>query len=252
MSWKLCFPRLQWLRRFHLTHGRKLTPRVAKRSFGDKCIPNQEIGNERKNRLPELAASVVSASGESAKQTHSNLTPLTTCKNNQNLNRNEYKSRVLRLLHQTQSDMNAEYLKPISLPASHLSCSFAIDPEGTVVFATFSGFYGNGSAGNGDGLYMFSMLAAHYLIFESICVVLDLRGLEYHWGNTILKTINFFHELGRDSDEKAKRVIIVTSEKNREALESLEKSVTGGNRTYCESFDDALVMARKEIQAYLA
>jgi len=28
----------------------KLHPRTAKRSFGDKCVPNQEIGNERKGK----------------------------------------------------------------------------------------------------------------------------------------------------------------------------------------------------------
>jgi hypothetical protein len=149
--------------------------------------------------------------------------------------------------------MNSKDLKPISLSAtSQLSSSFAVNAEGTVILATFSGPYRNGSSGNGDGLYMFSMLAAHYLIFEPICVILDLTKLEYHWGNTILRTTNFFNELGRNSDEKAKRVIIVASESTREALAPIEKSLTEGNRTYCGDVKEALALAQKEVESYLA
>jgi len=43
------FPPLAMASALRIKGGRKVSPRATKRSFGDKDIPNQEIGNERKN-----------------------------------------------------------------------------------------------------------------------------------------------------------------------------------------------------------
>jgi len=124
--------------------------------------------------------------------------------------------------------------------------------DGAAIVVKFEGAYRRGSHGNGDGLFMAALLAAHFVLLEPICFILDLRALSYEWGNTILKAINFFDEYGRDEDEKAQPVIIVATDATREALESLERIVKSGRRIYCDDLEIALSIAEREIQEYLS
>lgn len=132
----------------------------------------------------------------------------------------------------TAADMETDNPKAVTLSEySQLSSSFSSCDDGALLLAQFSGSYKIGSLGNGDGMFMFSMLAAHYLLFESICIVLDLRKLEYSWGNTISKSINFFSEIGRDAEEREKRVIILATGETLKSLLTLDERFDSGNRS---------------------
>lgn len=130
-------------------------------------------------------------------------------------------------------------------------CDFAISDENTILYVKAYGEYKIGSAGNSDGLYLFSLIATYYFIYEPICIIIDLTGLKYEWGNTILKSLNFFNEVGRDKEEKEKLVIIIHSPENQNAITELLKMTSDGNRLLCESFDEAISRAFKYVEEYL-
>ncbi len=129
-------------------------------------------------------------------------------------------------------------------------CDFAISEDNTILYVKSSGNYKHGSEGNSDGLYLFSLLAAYYFVYEPICIILDLTNLKYTWGNTILKSLNFFNEVGRDKEEKRKMVIIIHSSENQSAITDLLKMTSEGNRFLCESFDEAISQAVKNVGEY--
>jgi hypothetical protein len=120
------------------------------------------------------------------------------------------------------------------------------------MLARFEGNYRHGSQGNGDGLFMAATLAAHFAVLEPFCIVLDLRELNYEWGNTILKAINFFFEYGRDESEVKRPVIVVATGTTRQAINELERLVNSGRRIHCETLSDALAFAEREAEVYLA
>ena len=64
------------------------------------------------------------------------------------------------------------------------------------VSIAFVGRYGNGSLGNGDGRFMVAMAHAALNAWWPLGLILDLRELQYEFGNTILDAIN----AGRDDD----------------------------------------------------
>jgi len=146
-----------------------------------------------------------------------------------------------------------EQFKESALGAySKIVASFRVSDDNTILVAKFNGSYGEGSAGNGDGLFIFSALVSHYFVFEPVCVILDLTELNYTWGNTITKTLNFFQEIGRDREEKAKRMFIVVSDRNKDGVARLEKVLQGTGRTYCKDDMEALTLAKNDVAAYLA
>src|SRR5687768_5273505 len=104
---------------------------------------------------------------------------------------------------------------------SALQASVFLTLDNTVIVAKFQGVYRHGSEGNGDGLFMAATIAAYVAIWNPLGLILDLRELQYEWGNTILKSVNFFSEYGRDPEEQAKRIIIVTTGATRAALQGL-------------------------------
>lgn len=133
----------------------------------------------------------------------------------------------------------------------NILCDFAITEDNTILYVKASGNYKNGSEGNTDGLYLFSNLAAYYFVYEPICIILDLTNLKYAWGNTILKSLNFFNEIGRDNDEKEQLVIIIHSSENQNAISDLLGLTSEGNRLLCKSFDEAIANAVKNVEEYL-
>ena len=134
----------------------------------------------------------------------------------------------------------------------NIFCDFAISEDNTILYVKASGEYKNGSEGNSDGLYLFSLITTYYFVYEPICIILDLNSLKYNWGNTILKSLNFFNEIGRDEEEKEKLVIIIHSAENQNAINDLLKMTSEGNIILCESFDEAISQAVKNVGEYLS
>ncbi len=133
-----------------------------------------------------------------------------------------------------------------------LDCEASVSSDGAVLILRFSGDYRPGSDGNGDGLFMAAMTSAYCSLCEPTSLVLDLRMLNYTWGNTILRTINFFWETGLDDDERSRSVVIVATGATLAALESLDRQVTSGTRSYTESIDSAVARAEVAAREYLA
>lgn len=135
--------------------------------------------------------------------------------------------------------------------SSNITCDATIAEDNTILCVNVFGEYRSGSKGNPDGLYLFSFLVAYYFVFEPIAIILDLSRLEYTWGNTILKSLNFFTEIGRDTDEKNKSIIIIHSPNNRQAIYDVLKFTIESNRILCKDYDEALGVAIKKVDEYL-
>jgi hypothetical protein len=134
---------------------------------------------------------------------------------------------------------------------SALAIKFSITEDENILLAKVFGFYGIGSEGNGDGLFLFSQLVAHYFVFEPISLILDLQELEYSWGNTILKSLNFFSEIGRDEDEKKQKVITIVSDKNSKPISEVLKMVNEDCYLLSNNLTQAINFAEKEVIKYL-
>jgi hypothetical protein len=134
---------------------------------------------------------------------------------------------------------------------SPIEVSAASGLDNAILALRFVGTYGHGSRGNGDGIFMRASVAAYCAATNPICLVLDLLDLQYEWGNTISGAINFFKEFGRDESEYDQLVVIVARGKTREALEGLVRFLSGGRRVFCESVDEALIIARREVEEFL-
>lgn len=134
-------------------------------------------------------------------------------------------------------------------PSANISVAFKVNEEGTILWAAYKGIYGHGSSGNADAEIMFRELAAAYFTINPITIVLDLRELEYTWGNTILKVINFFNEVGRGDEENEKKVIYLLSEKNSEGILGL----VGNDRSklICKMPEQAVDLANSFVKQYL-
>jgi hypothetical protein len=85
-----------------------------------------------------------------------------------------------------------------------------------VVAIQFCGKYGYGSLGNGDGRFMAAVTHAVDVAWRPSGLVLDLRELEYEFGNTILEVILFGQGDGGWPPTR-----IVVSEKCESGLRSL-------------------------------
>lgn len=125
-----------------------------------------------------------------------------------------------------------------------------INDEYNMILASFEGDYLLGSKGNFDGLYIFSKLVSSYFLFDTISVILlDFRNLNYTYGNTLLKSLNFFEEIGRDEQEKNKMIFIVISKENLNPILSLLNMKTNKNHTLYDDYDlaikDCLYYAKK-------
>ena len=134
---------------------------------------------------------------------------------------------------------------------SEISSHFAIGDEGAMLIATFVGKYGKGSAGNGDGIFMFAQLAAHYFVFEPFVIILDLRKLEYLWGNTLSKSLHFYHEIGRDNCERGRLMLVVAEGDSLKAMKGLCEVIPGGKTVFCNTIEDCFREARSEIVRFL-
>jgi hypothetical protein len=88
-----------------------------------------------------------------------------------------------------------------------------------VAVLAFTGTYGYGSQGNGDGRFMTAMVHAAIEAWSPNGIILDLRELAYEFGNTILSAI----DAGRDDENEGwiTPTVIVASDSSRTGLTSL-------------------------------
>lgn len=65
------------------------------------------------------------------------------------------------------------------------TCDISGKRSATAMVLQFSGTYGHGSQGNGDGHFMRTTTLSALSLWSVEAVVFDLRELRYEWGNTI-------------------------------------------------------------------
>lgn len=134
---------------------------------------------------------------------------------------------------------------------NNINCEVFINDDGSIMVADISGNYRHGSEGNPDGMYLYSVIVSHYFVLEPVSVILDIRRLDYQWGNTLLKSLNFFLETGRDDEERARIIIIVASVENKTAVSELLNMAKEGNRILCDTYEEAVNLAKAHVQEFL-
>ena len=115
------------------------------------------------------------------------------------------------------------------VPPEDLECKFSmvqkqVEDIPPILVVSFVGNYPDGSAGNRHGRYMASMTLLGLSEFEPWCVILDLRNLEYRWGNALLQVfqnVSAFMSKENEAGDPPFPVIAVTSEKSRSGFLSL-------------------------------
>jgi len=93
-----------------------------------------------------------------------------------------------------------------------------------ILIVSVIGVYPQGSLGNAHGHYIATMVMHGLHFFDPDCVILDLRALEYRWGNTLLLVFHMiteYRDAEREENEPFFPVLAVTSEKSEAAFLSL-------------------------------
>lgn len=134
---------------------------------------------------------------------------------------------------------------------SAIDCQFSISQDQTLLYIKIAGSYQEGSEGNCDGNYIFSQIVAYYFVYESICLVMDVSELQYTTGNTLLKSLDFFNEIGRDEDERNKPIVVVCSEVNENSITSLLHLKRAEKHYISMDLNEALKSASALVMQYL-
>jgi hypothetical protein len=118
----------------------------------------------------------------------------------------------------------------------------------------FTGEYRVGSRGENDAAYMRGVALLAVSAWDTACLVLDLRELEYSWGHSLLGVIEAPGELHDEEGDPGFPVLVVASDRCRAGLESLLGSAPppDGRPQIFDSLDDALAAAGKAVRDYLA
>lgn len=120
-----------------------------------------------------------------------------------------------------------------------------------VLIANISGFYEDGSKGSIEAKFLFSELARYYFYYDSYCcLILNFKNFSYSWGNSLIKIVNFFQNIGRDEEELNQKIFIVLSEESKEGIQSLVNLIGNTNISIVKTFEIALENAQKEVQIY--
>ena len=125
------------------------------------------------------------------------------------------------------------------------TCDISDAKPATAIILEFSGEYGVGSLGNGDGQYMRTVTLCALSLWMVDAVVFDLRKLRYEWGNTI------WGMYGKSIDPSGIDDIpyaTIASDLCRDALASCE-GIVG---PLFDDLESALANLRSRAQEYLA
>lgn len=118
-----------------------------------------------------------------------------------------------------------------------------------VLIVSFDGTYPPGSRGNEHGSYMAHMTIHGVAAFSPDCVLLDLRRLEYQWGNTLLLVFQEIDRFMNEPNEAPFPIVVVTGDSSREAVLSLFGG-DGGDWHYT-SLEAGVEAARAKGEAWL-
>lgn len=124
------------------------------------------------------------------------------------------------------------------------TCDISGDRSATAMVLRFSGTYGHGSLGNGDGDFMRIITLTALSFWRVEAVAFDLRELNYQWGNSI------WGMYGRSIDPSGIGDLpyaTIVSDLCRTAFQSCE-SIVG---PLFDDLDSAIANLRPRAQAYL-
>lgn len=126
------------------------------------------------------------------------------------------------------------------------------DLDTHVQVVAFSGEYGVGSAGNPDAAYMRAVVTSAAAAWDSVGVVLDLRELEYSWGNALMSVVQAAEYLHQSDDDNPFPVRIVVSDKCRDGLVSLFEDMGDEESGWLhDTIDEAVAAVREAAREYL-
>lgn len=101
---------------------------------------------------------------------------------------------------------------------SNIKCHFFVDDNERILIINTKGVIRLGSEGSIDVNKIFINTVGYYFFIEPIALLFDLRDLEYKYGNSINKILNFLQIVGRDDYEKKLPIYFVISSKNEEGI----------------------------------
>ena len=67
------------------------------------------------------------------------------------------------------------------------TCDITVNRRASAMVIAFSGTFGEGSAGNNDGVFMRMITHSALSVWRVQAVVFDLRELDYNWGDKIFE-----------------------------------------------------------------
>ena len=93
---------------------------------------------------------------------------------------------------------------------SDLSVSYRLDRprNARVLVVGVDGVYPPGSQGSEHARYISRMLIQGFMEFDPVSVVLDLSGMAYTWGDTLLSVFSDFAQWTSELDPPALRVVL--------------------------------------------
>ena len=147
------------------------------------------------------------------------------------------------------------FYKGINLEKSEfINSNICLNEDITILKISFDGVYRKGSVGNFEGMYIFSKILSAYFSYETlVSLIIDLSKLEYIKGNTLLKSLNFFQEIGRNEDELNRKIFVVVSKENKENIDLLVKNLAKSDNIIImlnENIEQLYDLAQKEVDIY--
>ncbi len=132
-----------------------------------------------------------------------------------------------------------------------LRVSFEVDEHFLVLYCKAEGLIAKGSRGNHAADYLFGKICQYYFQAPAYCLILDLSGAGYEWGDRLQKSVYFFDQIGRDEHEKAQPVILILSPSNPQGVQSLTQWTHSRTVLLAADKPSAVAMASGLLTQYL-
>ena len=127
---------------------------------------------------------------------------------------------------------------------SGLQVSFQTDEHFRFLYCQPVGQIKNGSEGNISADFLFGKICQYYFQTHCYVLILDFSKLEYHKGDRLRKSINFFQEIGRNEEEKGNPVLLIKPN-NSEGIDSLIEWIKPANLIIVEGPEQAMKISEK-------
>lgn len=149
-------------------------------------------------------------------------------------------------------DLVERQLSELSQLESRVYGVFDRDLDTHVQVIAFAGEYGVGSAGNPDAAYMRAVVTSAAAAWDSVGLVLDLRELEYSWGNALMSVVQAAEHLHDGDDDHPFPVRFVVSNKCRDGLSTLFDDMGEEESGWMhDTMDEAVAAVRDAAREYL-